>query len=312
MKNYLKSSTLALVILIGLAACTPADKETHSAANASVAGTDAISTGPALWRLEDADTVVYLFGTVHVLKPDMEWETASFRSAFAQSDVIYQEADISPEIQQSLGAMLPGIALYTDGRTLRGVLNDADEKEVQEAADIVGLQMLTVDRMQPWFAAVNLSQMHMVQTGYRADSGVETVITGMAKEANKPIRFLETAEMQLRMLAGLPEDSQIEFLVAGAKAIEDTPEMLDELVDDWIEGDVAGIAELMSEEDAVGDRVVYDAMLTDRNRNWTREIQKLMDAEKGTFMIAVGAAHLAGDDSVIQMLEDQGETVTRQ
>lgn len=312
MKNYLKSSALSLAVLMGLSACAPADKETHSAANASIANAEAHSAGPALWRLEDADTVVYLFGTVHVLKPEMEWETATFRNAFAQSDVIYQEADISPEIQSQLGAVLPGLAFFSDGRTLREVLNDADEKEVQEAADIVGLQMLTVDRMQPWFAAISLTQMHMVKTGYRADSGVEKVITDMAKKTDKPIRYLETAEMQLRMLAGLPEDSQIEFLVAGAKAIEDTPEMLDELVDDWVEGDIDGIADLMSDEDAVGDRVVYDAMLTNRNRTWTREIQKLMDDEEGTFMIAVGAAHLAGADSVIQMLEDQGETVTRQ
>jgi len=116
----------------------------------------------------------------------------------------------------------------------------------------------------------------------------------------------------LRLLAELPEKSQIEFLVSGAEAIEDTPNLLDDLVDDWFTGDVDGIADIMSDEDAMGDQVVYDAMLTKRNRNWTREIQKLMDAEDGTFLFAVGAAHLAGKDSVINMLRDQGETVTRQ
>ena len=310
MRKLLTSSFLALSLM----ACAPASDsgEAQAKANEAVEAAKPKSADPALWVVRDEDTVVYLFGTVHVLKPDMKWQTEKYQQAFNRADVIYQEADLSPEVQQALGAVLPSLAFYSDGRTLREVLNDADEKEVKEAADIVGLDMLAVDRMKPWFAAIGLTQMQMVKSGYQADSGVETVITAQAAEADKPIRYLETAEWQLRLLAELPEKSQIEFLVAGAEAIEDSPEMLDDLVEDWFTGDVDGIADLMSDEDAMGDKVVYDAMLTKRNRTWTREIQKLMDAEAGTFLFAVGAAHLAGEDSVIKMLQDQGETVTRQ
>jgi len=311
MRKLLSSTILALTLV----SCSPASEapDTHATPDAAPIVTVAEKTAdPALWMLQDEDTTVYLFGTVHVLKPDMKWQTEKFDRAFQKSDVIYQEADLSPEIQQALGAVIPGLAFYSDGRTLREVLDDADEKEVQEAADIVGLDMLAVDRMKPWFAAIGLTQMQMVKAGYQADSGVEVVITKQAKETDKPIRYLETAEWQLRLLAELPEKSQIEFLVSGAEAIEDTPNLLDDLVDDWFTGDVDGIADIMSDEDAMGDQVVYDAMLTKRNRNWTREIQKLMDAEDGTFLFAVGAAHLAGKDSVINMLRDQGETVTRQ
>jgi uncharacterized protein YbaP (TraB family) len=308
MRNLLSSTILALTLI----SCAPAADSPDAQAKPTAEIVAPKIADPALWVVRDADTVVYLFGTVHVLKPDMKWQTEKFDLAFNKADVIYQEADLSPEIQQALGAVLPGLAFYSDGRTLREVLNEADEKEVKEAADIVGLDMIAVDRMKPWFAAIGLTQMQMVKAGYQADKGVEMIITEKAKKADKPIRFLETAEWQLRLLAELPEASQIEFLVAGAEAIEDSPEMLDDLVDDWFTGDVDGIADLMSDEDAMGDDVVYDAMLTQRNRNWTREIQKLMQAEEGTFLFAVGAAHLAGEDSVINMLRDQGETVARQ
>ncbi|NNC38418.1 MAG: TraB/GumN family protein [Hyphomonadaceae bacterium] len=313
MRKLLSASFLSLALL----SCAPSSDEANAKSDPvktveNVEKVEQKSADPALWVVRDDDTVVYLFGTVHVLKPDMEWQTEKFKNAFNKADVIYQEADLSPEIQQAVGAVLPGLAFYSDGRTLRDVLDDADEKEVKEAADIVGLDMLAVDRMKPWFAAIGLTQMQMVKAGYQADKGVEMVITEQAKLEDKPLRFLETAEWQLRMMAGLPEESQVEFLVAGAEAIEDSPEMLDELVEDWFTGDVDGIADLMSDEDAMGDEIVYDAMLTKRNRNWTREIQKLMDAEEGTFLFAVGAAHLAGEDSVINMLRDQGETVVRQ
>ena len=311
MRKLLSSTILALT-LISCAPATQTPDTPDTPATPTSSGAVKSVADPALWVLKDEDTTVYLFGTVHVLKPDMKWQTAKFDRAFQKADVIYQEADLSPEVQQALGAVLPGLAFYSDGRTLREVLDAEDEKEVQEAAAIVGLDMLAVDRMKPWFAAIGLTQMQMVKAGYQADSGVEVVITAQANEANKPIRYLETAEWQLRLLAELPEESQIEFLVSGAEAIEDNPNLLDDLVEEWFTGDVDGIAEIMSDEDAMGDKIVYDAMLTKRNRNWTREIQKLMDAEEGTFLFAVGAAHLAGDDSVINMLRDQGETVTRQ
>lgn len=318
MRHFINSGLTSLALVIGLAACAPSKESSQGSTGAetgavqSAPASAAKTADPALWVVRDDDTTVYLFGTVHVLKPEMKWETERFNRAFSSSDVIYQEADMSDEIQQALGAIVPGLALYSDGRTLRDVLDDAAEKEVSEAAALVGLDMLSVDRMKPWFAAVGLTQMHMVKAGYRPESGVETVITAKAKAANKELRYLETAEMQLRLMAGLPEASQIEFLVAGAEAIEDQPDMLDDLVEDWFEGDVDGIGDLMSDEDAMGDGVVYKALLTDRNRTWTREIRELMNDEAGTFMIAVGAAHLAGEDSVINMLNDMGETVVRQ
>lgn len=296
-KGRFKRKLLSTTILaLSLTSCAPTvDRPDTQAKPVTEIVTEGTGTeaqkiaDPALWVVRDADTVIYLFGTVHVLKPKMKWQTEKFDQAFAKAEVIYQEADLSSEAQQALGAIVPGLAFYSDGRAWRDVLDDADEKEFKEAADIVALDMLAVDRMKPWFAAIGLTQMHMVKAGYQADKGVEMIITERAKAAKKPIRFLETAEWQLRLLAELPEASQIEFLVAGAEAIEDTPDMLDDLVDDWFTGDVGGIADLMSDEDAMGDEIVYDAMLTTRNRNWTREIQKLMQAEDGTFLFAVGA-----------------------
>ncbi|PHR60994.1 MAG: TraB/GumN family protein [Robiginitomaculum sp.] len=267
---------------------------------------------PALWLVKDEDTNVYLFGTVHVLKPETRWKNPKFELAFAKSDVVYQEADVSEGVQRVLAQLVTTLGLYSDGGNLFELLDDAQEKEVLEAAEIVGLPKEALSRMKPWFAAIGLTQMHMVKSGYSVDSGVEAIITAKAKEAHKAIRYLETAEQQLRFLAELPLHSQVEFLVSGSEAIEDTPDMLDDLVEDWAEGDVAGIAEMISDVDNMGDRIVYNAMLVNRNQNWARQIQKLMDDEAGTFFIAVGAAHLAGDDSVIVLLRDQGETVVRQ
>ncbi|MBL4852803.1 MAG: TraB/GumN family protein [Robiginitomaculum sp.] len=316
MHKYLKFTAILGLALI-MAGCSPndTDKATGNKAAEESVSTEVqkqASAGPAMWLVSDEDTKVYLFGTVHILKPETQWQTDAFNAAFAASDAVYLEADLSDEVQASMAALLPPLAFYSDGRTLMGVLDEADEKEVREAAEILGLPPETLNMMKPWFAGIALSQIHMVKTGYQADSGVEKVIADKAKASKKPMRYFETAEQQLHFLAGLPEDSQIEFLVAGAEAIEDQPEMLDELVADWVQGDVKGIADLIADEDVMGDGTVYDVLLVKRNRTWTKTIDQLLEDEAGTFMIAVGAAHLAGPDSIIVMLQDAGETVTRQ
>ncbi len=301
MKTFIKSCVAGLALSVFLTGCGPQTKLEKKT-----------EAGPALWLVKDADTNIYLFGTVHVLKPEMKWQTPAFTRAFSASEVLYQEADVSESVQQKLAALLPSIAFYADGRTLMDVLNDDDEKEVMEAAEIVGLPPEALTRMKPWFAAIALSQMQMIKTGYRAESGVDPVLTKKANTVGKPIRHFETAEQQLRMLASLPEDSQIQFLVAGSEAIEETPDLLDDLVEDWAEGDVAGIADLMSDEEAVGGRILLERILIDRNQNWAEEIDELMEREPGTFMIAIGAAHLAGEDSVVDLLRKQGKQVVRQ
>lgn len=318
MIKFLKTTTVltgAFAISILLAGCgNKPDTQIDASSVESQVGAAEVSTatGPALWLVKDADTNVYLFGTVHVLKPGTDWQTPKFNKAFADSDIIYQEADVGEAVQRELAALVPALGLYTDGRDLFEVLNEADEKEVLEAAEIVGLSPLALTRMKPWFAGMGLAQMQMIKNGYQAGSGVEMVIIKKANALGKTIRYFETAEQQLRLMAELPEQTQIEFLVAGAEAIEDTPNLLDDLVHDWVTGDVKGIADILSDEDSLGDRIVYEAMLVNRNRDWVGQINTLMDAEAGTFFISVGAAHLAGEDSVIAMLRAQGERVVRQ
>jgi len=185
MRHYiLATAAFGLALLVG--GCGSKDtKNSTELSRPELASKEQVqqqaSAGPAMWLVSDEDTKIYLFGTVHVLKPEMKWQTKKFGMAFAASDAVYLEADLSEEVQASLAALLPPLAFYSDGRTLMGVLDAADEKEVLEAAEILGLQPETLNMMKPWFAGIALSQIHMVKTGYQADSGVEKIIAAKAK-----------------------------------------------------------------------------------------------------------------------------------
>jgi uncharacterized protein YbaP (TraB family) len=119
---------------------------------------------------------------------------------------------------------------------------------------------------------------------------------------------LETLEGQIQMLAGLSEDTQVAFLRSTLSDFENATAALDGLVDAWATGDVDGIERLGVNEMREQSLELYDALLTRRNTNWAGQIQTLLEGS-GTVFIAVGAAHLAGDDSVQEILADRGVAV---
>ncbi|MEL6569397.1 MAG: TraB/GumN family protein [Pseudomonadota bacterium] len=266
---------------------------------------------PPVWTLADEDTTVHLFGTVHILKPETKWRTETLDSVLTEADALYFEADVSsPEAAAEMARIVPQLGVFQDGTKLTDLL-DADElKEVEEAATLIGVPMQAIEPMKPWLATVQMSVLALQKQGYAADSGVETVLTGLAKEQDIPLRYLESATEQLNFFADLPLEDQVEFLVASAIQIEDDPNMLDKLVEEWAEGDVDDLAAIMAEPDVMGSDAVYDILIVERNQNWVQQIKTLMDAEEGTFLMAVGAAHLAGDDSVVEMLRADGIDVS--
>jgi uncharacterized protein YbaP (TraB family) len=265
---------------------------------------------PPVWTVADEDTTVYLFGTVHILKPETEWQTESLIGALSAADVIYFEADVtSPEATANMARLVPQLGLLPPGEKLSDLLSPEELKEVEEAAGLIGLPVAALEPMKPWLATVQMSVLALQQQGYSPDSGVEITLTGLAKQQGKTFRYLESAEEQLGFFANLPMPDQVDFLVVSSIQIEDEPHMLDALVTEWAEGDVDDLAHLMSEPDAMGSEAVYDNLIVTRNANWTEEIKTLMDEEAGSFFIAVGAAHLAGEDSVVSMLRADGYEV---
>jgi uncharacterized protein YbaP (TraB family) len=163
---------------------------------------------------------------------------------------------------------------------------------------------------EPWMASVNLGVMQLMKDGFDPSSGVEEVIGAEAAADGKSFGYLETISQQADAFDLMPEDEQITMLYETALMLGESTQMLDVLVGEWADGDVAGIASLVASPDGVGfTDAAYEALLTDRNKKWVPQIEDMLD-EPGTTFIAVGAGHLAGPDSVVKMLRDKGYEIT--
>lgn len=262
--------------------------------------------GPALWAVRDADSTIYLFGTVHVLRPTTAWGSAKVDAAFASADQIWFEIS-NPEDQSALMPLIQQHGLSPD-RPLSSLLTEAELAELNAAAASAGLPAAQLNMLRPWFAGLTLSVAPLMKAGYDPQSGVELVLKARAEAAGKPISGLETIDKQIGILAGMSEPDQLAFLRSVLEAWEESTVELDRMVETWSSGDIAGFEAVAVEEMQTESPAVYQALLVQRNTDWAGQIQKMLEGS-GTAFIAVGAAHLAGDDSVQDILEDRGVAV---
>jgi uncharacterized protein YbaP (TraB family) len=261
---------------------------------------------PALWVVKDEDTTVYLFGSIHILKPGLGWFDDGVKAAFDTSDQLILEL-VEPSAAESQ-ALFGKLAMDQQGKTLRSKMTDADRAVYETAVGKLGLPAAALDPFEPWAAAVTLSLVAMQKSGFDSNSGVEKQLTAAAKVSNKPIAGLETMAFQLGVFDALPESEQITFLVETAKQIDDMGTSMDKMVDMWAAPDPEKLGQLINE--GLSSRTLYDALLTKRNANWAKWISARM-AKPGVTFIAVGAGHLAGPTSVQNLLPAYGLNATR-
>ena len=301
---------LGLVVAIAgvpvkaLAQAVPAPTaEAPSATPALRAVPQARGEGPAMWVIRDVDSTIYLFGTVHVLRPTTAWGTARVDAAFDSADEFWMEIS-NPDDQ---AALMPIIQQHgvDPANPLSSRLTAEEFAKFDEAAKTLGASGAQLDVFRPWLAALQLSVAPLVKAGYDPQSGVEIVLKARAEAAGKPIKGFETLDQQIRILADMPEDIQLAFLRSTLEDYDEAATMLDGMVSSWSTGDVDALDRVMVEEMKTEMPQVYEALLTRRNQAWADQIQDLL-AGSGNVFIAVGAAHLVGDDSVQSMLEDRG------
>ena len=256
---------------------------------------------PALWKVSDADTTIYLFGTIHALPEGIDWFGGPVATAFEGSDELVTEiVQSSPESMQSV---VLAKAIQPPGQALRAQLSKSDRAAFDKAMMGFGLPVTAFDRFKPWYAAIALATLPIVQGGFASDQGVEAVLDARAKALSRSHSALETAEFQLGLFDSLPPAVQCKYL---REVIDDLPSIrteLETIVGEWKQGHADRLAELMNEDE--DDPAMIATLITNRNRTWSEWIRKRLDTP-GTVFVAVGAGHLAGKDSVQDFLAKAG------
>lgn len=278
----------------------------NRAATAVAAAAVPVRAVPALWKVADEDTTIYLFGTIHILPEATDWYSGPVAKAFDSSQLLVTEAIIdSPEELQK--AFLTK-AVRTDGTTLRQSLPAEERAALEKAMAQLGIPAAALDPFKPWYAALLLSTLPMQQAGYKTENGVEAQIEALAKTHGLKREALETPAYQIGLFDSLPADAQQRYLGDVLKQLPTIREDLAKLVAAWKTGKPEELAKLLNADET--DARVRKALLADRNAAWARWLKARLEAP-GTVFVAVGAGHLAGEDSVQDQLAAEGVASTR-
>lgn len=288
---------LAMVFSLSLGAATVAARESPEAREAS---------RNCLWEVSSEKGTLFLLGTVHLLKPGSHAVSPAAEAAFERAQTILLELDLdeaeSPESQQIFTRMA-----LLQGETLEDKISSETLALAVEKTEALGLPFDRLRSLKPWSLSLTLALFKLQTLGFDPKHGVDRYYFDQGKQAGKEMGALETMEYQLDLFDGMSDRLQEEFLRQTLEELDRLGEETEQLVQAWARGEVNALVDLMQKsfEDYPG---LYQRLIVERNKNWLLQLKPLLD-RPGTTLVVVGALHLVGADSVVELLEEQGYRV---
>jgi uncharacterized protein YbaP (TraB family) len=259
-----------------------------------------IKAHPALWTVRGEKGTVYLFGSIHLLPPNIFWHTPQVDAAISKADVFVFEAPTDDAAKASIQEFIQKNGLLPPDESLPSLLDEDMRADYRKALDLTGVPPETLINKRPWLASLVLSVSSMKQQHYSPDSGVDQRIMAIARDNKKPLQYFETLEQQVEMM--LPSDPKLELQEFGLtlKDVLNAKESIGNLIDAWTQGNVAELNRL-THADLAKDPGAEKVLFTDRNTRWVAQLDKMLRQPK-TYFVTVGAGHLAGPHGVPAML----------
>jgi len=272
--------------------------------------TVAASPRPALWKISDEDTTIWLFGTIHVLPPDLQWRSPAIDAATAAADRLVIEVVIDKANPQALAGELLNLGTASGLPPFLDRVPADRRAALQRMIGRSGAPPVLFDSLKTWAGAFMLVGATLRDLGMTdSDSGAENVLQERFRAAARPIEGLETVREQLGFFDTLPEEAQRAFLMSMAENPEDVRREFAAMLAAWTAGDEAAIAATF-DDDLELSATLRQVLLHDRNARWTDWLIRRMQ-QPGKVFVAVGAGHLVGPNSVRAMLEARGVRIER-
>jgi uncharacterized protein YbaP (TraB family) len=272
---------------------------------ASFAGTAVAA--PPVWVVKDKDSEIVLFGSIHVLPANLDWEPPALEQALKAADDLWFELPIDPQSEAYTAVLAQQLGVLPPDGSLFKLLPPEDAALMSQVAATYEVSPVLLDRLKPWLAEIALAGGAYRKVGADATTGVEKVISALAPQAKR--QAFETPAEQIGMLAAGSSDEQVASLRETLREMADKPDEYAVLVKAWIDGDLATLdAEALAPlRKASPD--LFKRLVSDRNARWTQVLDARMKGH-GKTVVVVGVGHLIGPDGVPARLRALGYSVT--
>jgi uncharacterized protein len=257
-----------------------------------------------VWSIQGSKNTVYLAGSVHALPKEYADFPAQLEHAYAEAEAIVMEVDLDDLNPLEAVQFITSRGTLPADQSLEDVIGAEGYVTVSKLADSLGLPAIAIQRLEPWAAAMVLTQMALMKSGFDPELGIDMQIVERAKRDRKPVDGLETVVEQLGIFDDRDLQEQAKFLIDSANDVATLPEDLERLVTAWREGDMQSLEKEFQKERAQAPQL-YDRLLGDRNRAWLPKIEALLDGDQD-YLVVVGTLHFVGRDGLLDLLKRAG------
>lgn len=269
---------------------------------------------PAMWKVTKGDKEMYLFGSIHATQDGAENLPDYVQKAFDECDYLAMELD-TDSMMNDLGQalQLTQKLMYTDGTTIKDHISEETYNAAVKYLTEKGLYVSYYDNFKPMMWISLLENAMYNDAGIDITKSMESIMTSKAKKANKKILEVENIDIQLGVFDNISDELADVMILSYTQADPSKQAKANnKLYEQWKHGEAIED----TDEDEIPDECKEDyekyskAMLTDRNKGMADKAEEYMNDGKKVFFM-VGAAHMYGDDGIVQLLTDRGYTVER-
>ncbi len=269
-------------------------------------------TGSLLWKIsgKDLNKPSYILGTFHLKPAEFLDSIPGAREALSSAEQVIGELTLSDT--GALQLQTQQAMMMAPDTTYQMLYSEEDYRFIdnQLTSNIgVGLDKLGV--IIP--AGINMMYVVMMYQRYFPDVNpnniIDIAVQNMATETGKPVLGLETANDQFNALFSSSLERQAEDLLCSLKNQDYTISQVESIIETYDHFDLDKIYKISMADDnpCTYSQEEMDKLNKDRNDKWVQILPDMMK-EKSSF-IAVGALHLAGEEGLLNQLEQLGYIV---
>lgn len=304
-KSFLRIMGI-FAVLTAFAISSCASSGTHQAKNILIERNERM-----FWEIKGEKGSIFVQGTIHQGADRLYPLDENVLNAFDTADKIYAEI-AAGDLQEAINQTLPktmGAMFAKKQKQAFPALNDEEKKALK---DFVGAKIyVSIAMAEPWVIQTIIEELAFQSLKYEAAKGIDMFLYARAAESQKTVYGLDPVETQIALLDFGSYDDQMFMLKDTMSDIKNNTykELIEQMFQLYCSDDRKGLAAFSETEYAEYPKDLVNrlnkAILFDRNANWVKTFEKLLD-EGGNVFVFAGAGHFCGENNVFAMMKAKG------